>query len=375
MINQLSGGYIGSSFGYYYNQLSIEQKQKVNNILGRLGVSISEVEFYFGFISKSLGNVSFFVFVFLLKKNPNLINKLRAQAAGMGFGAAGAAGAAGIGFGAAGAAGIGFGAAGAAGAFGLGVTTSTPSIPPTPTPTPIPTPTSTPTPTPSIPPTPSTPSTSSSIRSTSSDSSPTTPASVNPTPRQIGDAFLTHFSPKDLENLKNGGSLDLKNGVIANFKELAKYDKNGDGKIDGQELKDLQVAIDFNKDGIIDKNEIKTALDANVKEIDLKAERIITNDERNFGVKEDPKVKIGNEDKAALIIDSNKDEKPTKDANNRLEPGDFGQFGAKPSDKPSDNTPSANSDANRPSANETSSSADAGSSGSAGGNTSSGGSS
>jgi hypothetical protein len=357
MINQLSGGYIGSSFGYYYNQLSIEQKQKVNNILGRLGVPISEVEFYFGFISKSLGNVSFFAFVFLLKKNPNLINKLRAQAAGMGFGAAGAAG-------------IGFGAAGA---FGLGVTTSTPSIPPTPTP--IPTPTSTPTPTPSIPPTPSTPSTSSSIRSTSSDSSPTTPASVNPTPRQIGDAFLTHFSPKDLENLKNGGSLDLKNGVIANFKELAKYDKNGDGKIDGQELKDLQVAIDFNKDGIIDKNEIKTALDANVKEIDLKAERIITNDERNFGVKEDPKVKIGNEDKAALIIDSNKDEKPTKDANNRLEPGDFGQFGAKPSDKPSDNTPSANSDANRPSANETSSSADAGSSGSAGGNTSSGGSS
>ncbi len=287
MMNQLSsfGGYIGSSFGYYYNQLSIEQKQEVNNILGSLGVSISEVEFYFGFIFMSLGGISFFAFVFLLKNNPNLINNLRAQAAAMGFGAFGAAG-----------------------YFSVGNPTSTPvySSPTTPVYSP-----------------------------------PTTPVIGNPnfpSPKQIGDAFLTVFSSKDLENLKNGGSLDLKNGVLSNLNDLAKYDKNGDGKISGDELKELQVSIDYNKDGKIDKNEIKSAADSNIKEIDVKSGKVITNDGKKFDLKVDPKVNIGGENKPALIIDSNKDGKPTKDPDNKLKPGDFSQFGSKTENKSSGNS-------------------------------------
>jgi len=283
MMNQLSsfGGYIGSSFGYYYNQLSIEQKREVNNILGSLGVSISELEFYFGFISISLGNISFFAFVFLLKKNPNLLNNLRAQAAAMGFGAFGATG-----------------------AFSVGSPTSTPLY-----------------------------------------SSPTTSSSGNPnssSPKQIGDAFLTAFSSKDLENLKNGGSLDLKNGVLSNLNDLAKYDKNGDGKISGDELKDLQVSIDYNKDGKIDKSELKSAADSNIKEIDVKSGKVITNDGKEFDLKADPKVNIGGENKPALIIDSNKDGKPTKDPDNKVQPGDFSQFGSKSEDKSSGSSLSAN---------------------------------
>jgi hypothetical protein len=295
MMNQLSsfGGYIGSSFGYYYNQLSIEQKQEVNNILGSLGLSIGEVEFYFGFIFMSLGGISFFAFVFLLKKNPNLINNLRAQAAAMGFGAFGAAG-----------------------YFSVGNPTSTPvySSPTTPVYSPPTTPVY---------------------------GSPTTPVIGNPnfpSPKQIGDAFLTVFSPKDLENLKNGGSLDLKNGVLSNLNDLAKYDKNGDGKISGDELKELQVSIDYNKDGKIDKNEIKSAADSNIKEIDVKSGKVITNDGKEFDLKVDPKVNIGGENKPALIIDSNKDGKPTKDPDNKLKPGDFSQFGSKTENKSSGNS-------------------------------------
>jgi len=270
------------SYGYYYNQLTIEQKQQVNNICSDLGVSVGELEFYFGFIAISIGNISFFAFIFLLKKNPNLINSLRAQAAAMGFGAAGAAG------------------------------ISTPSY-----------------------------------SSTPSYNLPTTPSSGGPNcscPKQIGDAFLTVFSPKDLENLKNGEKLDLKNGVVDNLKELAKYDKNGDGKLTNDELKDLQITIDKNKDGKIDKDELKTAPDANIKEIDLKTGKVLTNDGKTFDIQRD-NVKIGDENKNALIIDSNKDGKPTKDRDNKLQPGDFSQFGSKSSSSNTDTVNSSNTNA------------------------------
>jgi hypothetical protein len=178
---------------------------------------------------------------------------------------------------------------------------------------------------------------------TPSNSSPTTPSTPPssgnpncPSPKQIGDAFLTAFSPKDLQNLKNGGSLDLKNGVLSNLKDLAKYDKNGDGKISGDELKDLQVSIDYNKDGKINKNELKSAVESNIKEIDLKSGKVTTNDGKEFDLKADPKVNIGGENKPAVIIDSNKDGKPTKDRDNKLQPGDFSQFGSKTEDKPKD---------------------------------------
>ena len=215
----------------------------------------------------------------MLKKNPNLINSLRAQAAAMGFGAFGAFG-----------------------AFGI----STPSY--------------------NLPPTPS------------------IGVPNYPSPKQIGAAFLTVFSPKDLEKLKNGEKLDLKNGVVDNLKELAKYDKNGDGKLTEDELKDVQITIDKNKDGKIDKDELKTASDANIKEIDLKTGKVVTNDGKTFDTQRD-NLKIGDENKNALIVDLNKDGKPTKDRDNKLQPGDFSQLGSKSSSSNTDKGNSSNTNA------------------------------
>jgi len=235
----------------------------------------------------------------LLKKNPNLINSLRAQAAAMGFGAFGAFG-----------------------AFGI----STPSY--------------------NLPPTPSigVPNYPSPSIEVPNYPSPSIGVPNYPCPKQIGDAFLTVFSPKDLEKLKNGEKLDLKNGVVDNLKELAKYDKNGDGKLTEDELKDVQITIDKNKDGKIDKDELKTASDANIKEIDLKTGKVVTNDGKTFDTQRD-NLKIGDENKNALIVDLNKDGKPTKDRDNKLQPGDFSQLGSKSSSSNTDKGNSSNTNA------------------------------
>ncbi len=271
------------SYGYYYNQLSIQQKQEVNNISSSLGVSIEELEFYFSFISASIGNISFFAFVFLLKNKPHLINTFRAQYTSM------------------------------MGNFSQGVVSFNPI----------------------------------------NSNSPSSSNSVSP--KQIGDAFLTNFSQKDLQALKEGQSLDLKNGIINNINDLSKFDKNGDGKLTGDELNQLQISIDNNKDGKIENNELKSAQDFNVKEINLKDGKLITNDGKEFNLKGD-NVKIGDENKNATIIDSNKDGKVTKDSSNRVEPGSFSQFGSKESSSSASSNGSSNSSSNSVSSSNASSS-------------------
>ena len=191
-------------------------------------------------------------------------------------------------------------------------------------------------------------------------------------PKQLGDAFLTIFSAKDLEALKNGETLDLKNGVLSNLNDLAKYDKNGDGKISGDELKDIQVSIDYNKDGKIDNNELKSAQDANIKEIDLNSKKVITNDGKDFDLKPDPNVNIGGENKPAVVIDTNEDGKPTKDGENKLQPGDFSQLGDK---TPSGSSSGASSSSSSGSSSGASSSSSSGNSSRASGSSSSGNSS
>ena len=292
---------INSNYGFYYNQLSIQQKQEVNNICNSLGVSVQELEFYFSFIQMSMGNISFFAFVFLLRQKPHLINTFRAQYAAMTGGQV-------------------------SGGYNY---------------------------------------------------SPVSPSSSGGgsksccNPREIGDAFLTNFSQKDLQALQNGKSLDLNNGIISNIQNLSQFDKNGDGKLSGDELQALQVAIDQNKDGKIDQNEVKSAKDANVKEVDLNNGKVITNEGKTFDLNQD-NVKVGNENKNAVIIDSNQNKTVDKDSDGKVVPGNFNQFGKSNDNKSPDNNSNSGSGGSNTSSNASGSASGSSSSGSASGSSSSG---
>lgn len=251
---------IGNNFSsyihQYYNSLSIEQKERVDFMCSELGVSMSEISYYFQYLNLSLGNINFFAFVFLIYKNPAILQNLRMINANF-------------------------------------VTNS-----------------------------------NFELGESGGYNFVTNPLNPNPSKSCIspskGDAFLTAFSPEQLKELQDGRNLNLKDGIINSIKDLAKFDKNGDGKISGNELKNLQIAVDSNKDGKISKDEIKGAIEAGAKEIDINTGKVTTNDGKTFNLNEG-KINVGENNKTdnrkAVTIDTDRSGGQTKDNNNRLEPG------------------------------------------------------
>jgi len=301
-----------SSYLYHYNSLSVEQKSQVNMIASSLGISIEELSFYFGMISFNLGNISFFAFVFLIYQKPQILNNLRMIYANMqaqaNFN-------------------IGF----------IGGFNNTPQPYPLPSNPELPTPL------------------------------PSNPGESNCVKSQIGDAFLTAFSPQDLAKLQNGEKIDLKNGIISSINNLKEFDKNNDGKLTGDELKDLQVAVDKNKDGQIEKGELAKALEAGVKEIDINSGKVTTNDGKEFNINQG-NVNVGKDgktdNKPAITIDTDKNAGQSKDGNNRLEPAPSPQLGNSPnSTNNSNGSNSGSSSSNGSSSSGNSSSSSSGSGG------------
>jgi Ca2+-binding EF-hand superfamily protein len=99
------------------------------------------------------------------------------------------------------------------------------------------------------------------------------------------DAFVTYLTPEQQELLKQGKYDQIKldgknlmtetgiNGEQNKYKsgwEKVRdlWDKNGDGKITGDELKSVYIWQDKNGDGKVDKDELKAASDWNIKELD-----------------------------------------------------------------------------------------------------------
>jgi Ca2+-binding EF-hand superfamily protein len=99
------------------------------------------------------------------------------------------------------------------------------------------------------------------------------------------DAFVVYLTPEQQELLKQGKYDQIKldgknlmtetgiNGEQNKYKsgwEKVRdlWDKNGDGKITGDELKTVYIWQDKNGDGKVDKDELKAASDWNIKELD-----------------------------------------------------------------------------------------------------------
>jgi Ca2+-binding EF-hand superfamily protein len=103
------------------------------------------------------------------------------------------------------------------------------------------------------------------------------------------DAFVVYLTPEQQELLKQGKydqiKLDGKNlmtetGINGEQNKYRSgwekvrdlWDKNGDGKITGDELKNVYIWQDKNGDGKVDKDELKPASAWNIKEIDTNKE-------------------------------------------------------------------------------------------------------
>jgi Ca2+-binding EF-hand superfamily protein len=103
------------------------------------------------------------------------------------------------------------------------------------------------------------------------------------------DAFVVYLTPEQQELLKQGKYDQIKldgknlmtetgiNGEQNKYKsgwEKVRdlWDKNGDGKITGDELKNVYIWQDKNGDGKVDKDELKPASAWNITEIDTKKE-------------------------------------------------------------------------------------------------------
>jgi hypothetical protein len=103
------------------------------------------------------------------------------------------------------------------------------------------------------------------------------------------DAFVVYLTPEQQELLKQGKYDQIKldgknlmtetgiNGEQNKYKsgwEKVRdlWDKNGDGKITGDELKDVYIWQDKNGDGKVDPDELKPASAWNIKEIDTNKE-------------------------------------------------------------------------------------------------------
>jgi len=103
------------------------------------------------------------------------------------------------------------------------------------------------------------------------------------------DAFVTYLTPQQIELLKQGKYDQIKldgknlmtetgiNGEQNKYKSGYEkmrdlFDKNGDGIISGDELKNMYIWQDKNGDGKVDKDELKTAADWNIKQFDTNKE-------------------------------------------------------------------------------------------------------
>lgn len=103
------------------------------------------------------------------------------------------------------------------------------------------------------------------------------------------DAFVTYLTPEQIELLKQGKYDQIKldgknlmtetgiNGEQNKYKSGYEkmrdlFDKNGDGIISGDELKNMYIWQDKNGDGKVGKDELKTAADWNIKQFDTNKE-------------------------------------------------------------------------------------------------------
>lgn len=100
------------------------------------------------------------------------------------------------------------------------------------------------------------------------------------------DAFVVYLTPQQIELLKQGKYNQIKldgrnlmtetgingrqNVYRSGYEKMrALFDKNGDGIISGDELKNVYIWQDKNGDGKVDKDELKTAAEWGIKQFDI----------------------------------------------------------------------------------------------------------